>query len=146
MKPKQTHSVSTPVPVFPDRTGIEETVSAQGAEVCSAPVPGVYKPGGCWVLLSSGGQYPARCICVGTEIGDDRSEKETWSWRAAEERRGTRAAAVGDSGKVEGRDEKLRTEWKETQRMKQFYTGTNTIWMSLTAQRVSSHQSSTFRF
>lgn len=54
---------------------------AQGVEVCGAPVPRFYKPGGCWVLLSSGGQYSARCTWSGRESGDDRNEKETWTWQ-----------------------------------------------------------------
>lgn len=61
--------------------GIEETASGQGVGVCGAPLPGFYKPGGCWVLLSSGGQYSARCTRSGRESGDDRNEKETRTWQ-----------------------------------------------------------------
>lgn len=57
--------MSTLVAMFPDRMGIEETVSAQGVGVCGVPVPRFYKPGGCGVLLSSGGQYSTRCTWRG---------------------------------------------------------------------------------
>lgn len=46
--------------------------SRKQLEVCSAPVPRFYKPGGCTVLLSSGGQYSARCTWRGKGGGDCR--------------------------------------------------------------------------
>lgn len=91
------------VPMFPDRMGIEETGNVRGTQI-------FYKPGGCWVLLSSRGQYPVRCTWKGRVIGDDRNVKETWTWQ----RRGARGKGRGrcKSERAGGRKDLLKREEK----------------------------------